>query len=65
MITPNNATIEEGRSAPVAPLPSDLARKPNVLHQQILGSLLANKPRTLANNVSDENINRMAKRWIR
>lgn len=63
-ITPNNATIEEGRSASAAPLPSAMPRKVNPLHTQILGYLVANKPKGLAGNVSEENVDRMAKRWI-
>lgn len=37
--------------------------KGNLLHQQILGELLANKPGRLAGNVSDLSIERAAKRW--
>lgn len=39
--------------------------KPNPIRLQILGELVENKPRRLANNVSDENVNVLAKRWIR
>lgn len=37
--------------------------KANLIHQQILSELLDNKPKRLANNVSEENVNIMAKRW--
>lgn len=37
--------------------------KTNLLHQQILGSLVANKQGTLAGNVSWENCDRAARRW--
>lgn len=44
--------------------PAQMPKKVNPIHQQILGSLLANKPRTLAGNVSDENVEIIARRWI-
>ncbi|QGJ88820.1 hypothetical protein SEA_YECEY3_69 [Mycobacterium phage Yecey3] len=45
--------------------PNAMPKKRNPLHQTILSALLANKPVTkLARNVSDENIDRMAKRWL-
>lgn len=37
--------------------------KANLIHQQILGHLVENKPKRLANNVSEFNCNRTAKRW--
>ena len=37
--------------------------KPSLPHQQILGAMLKNKPGTLANNVQEEQIDRMARRW--
>ncbi|BCP36403.1 hypothetical protein MINTMi198_17730 [Mycobacterium intracellulare M.i.198] len=74
----------------IAPLPSAMPRKANVIHQQILSGLLANKTTTrtelrerrdkkgawtqqevpvsvptLAGNVSEENVDRIARRWIR
>lgn len=45
--------------------PNAMPRKANPVHQQILGALLANKPKSLANNVSDVTVNHAAKRWIR
>lgn len=45
--------------------PNAMPRKANLIHQQILGGLLANKPKSLANNVSDASIDQAAKRWIR
>lgn len=46
-----------------APKPT---RQPNKLHQQILGSLLANKSSTpLAANVSEASMEQAAKRWIK
>ncbi|AEK07339.1 hypothetical protein PBI_MYXUS_68 [Mycobacterium phage Myxus] len=45
--------------------PNAMPKKANPLHQQILGALVANRPVTkLARNVSDENIDRLAKRWL-
>jgi hypothetical protein len=39
--------------------------KGNLIHQQILAALVANKPKSLANNVSDESANRAAARWLK
>ncbi|WKW87278.1 hypothetical protein SEA_CHARGERPOWER_63 [Mycobacterium phage Chargerpower] len=60
--------------------PNQMPKKANPLHQQILSALLSNPVRrvpvakgsaitrpvgTLANNVSEENIERAARRWIK
>ncbi|AKF14232.1 hypothetical protein SEA_GAIL_67 [Mycobacterium phage Gail] len=46
--------------------PNQMPKRANPLHQQILSGLLANRKSTpLAANVSDENIERAAKRWIK
>jgi hypothetical protein len=39
--------------------------KSNLIHQQILASLLDNRRGTLANNVSELSVNRAAKRWAK
>jgi hypothetical protein len=39
--------------------------KGNLIHQLILASLVANKPKSLANNVSEASSNRMAARWLK
>ena len=39
--------------------------KANLTHQQILSSLLDNRRGTLANNVSELNVNRSAKGWAK
>ncbi|QFG08646.1 hypothetical protein PBI_VANISOA_66 [Mycobacterium phage Vanisoa] len=45
--------------------PNAMPKKAHPLHQQILSVLLANRPVTkLARNVSDENIERMSRRWL-
>ncbi|QBJ01150.1 hypothetical protein PBI_ARISSANAE_65 [Mycobacterium phage Arissanae] len=45
--------------------PNAMPKKANPIHQQILSGLLANKPsHKLARNVSDESIERMARRWL-
>lgn len=51
----------------IAPLPSAMPRKANVIHQQILAALIAQPSRSnrLAQNVSEENVDRIARRWIR
>jgi hypothetical protein len=36
----------------------------NALHAQILTSLLDNKPHQLSNNISEFNVNVLAKRWM-
>lgn len=55
----NYAAIEDGSSA--SPKPSTRA---SLVHAQILSELLDNKQRRLAGNVSDENVDRAATRWI-
>jgi hypothetical protein len=54
----NYAAIEDGGSAPKP------SAKASGLHAQILASLLDNKPRQLANSVSEFNVNVAAKRWM-
>lgn len=44
--------------------PNDMPKRVNPTYQQILDALLDNKIRTLAGNVSDQNIERIARRWL-
>ncbi|MGZ6983252.1 MAG: hypothetical protein ACXVH5_13890 [Ilumatobacteraceae bacterium] len=41
------------------------APKANLIHQQILAGLVANTPKSLANNVSDASVEHAARRWLR
>ena len=54
-----NGVDRSGR-ATASPKPQG---KANLLHQQILGALVENKRGRLANNVSNENVERAARRW--